>query len=85
MKNVNLHIRLLKIKLKMDTTEKIVNAFYSGSIPVYWGSENIGEFFNKKAFINVNDFESIEKCIDYIFNLSDKDREKIYKRTYLYK
>jgi len=60
-------------------TEKIVNAFYSGTIPVYWGSENIGDFFNKKAFINVNDFESIEKCIDYIFNLTDIDREKILK------
>lgn len=58
-------------------TEKIVNAFYSGAIPIYWGSANIKEFFNEKAFINVNDFDNFEECIDYILSLSDKEREKM--------
>lgn len=54
-------------------TEKIVNAFYSGAIPIYWGSPNINELFNKKAFININNFNDIDECIDYIYNLSDDD------------
>ena len=67
----------MKIKKKGYVTEKIVNAFYSGAIPIYWGSDNIKEFFNEKAFINVDDFNSFDECIDYILNLSDEDREKM--------
>ena len=64
-------------------TEKILNAFYSGAIPIYWGSKNINDFFNKKAFINVDDFESYEKCVEYILSMSDEQidamrNEKIY-------
>jgi hypothetical protein len=53
-------------------TEKILNAFYSGAIPIYWGSSNIKEFFNEKAFINVDDFESFEKCVEYVINLTNE-------------
>ena len=56
-------------------TEKIVNAFYSGAIPIYWGSKNISDLFNKDAFINVDDFESLEECVDYVIHLSDEKRQ----------
>jgi len=64
-------------------TEKILNAFYSGAIPIYWGCDTVNKFFNKKAFINVNDYESFEDCVNYVCNMSDKDitkmsNEKIY-------
>lgn len=64
-------------------TEKIVNAFYAGAIPIYWGSSNINDLFNKNAFINVSNFNNLDECIEYIFNLSDNDiknmlNEKIY-------
>jgi len=52
-------------------TEKILNVFYSGAIPIYWGSPNINDFFNKKAFINVNDFNSFNECVDYVINMDD--------------
>jgi hypothetical protein len=56
-------------------TEKIINAFYSGAIPIYWGSSNINEFFNKEAFINIDDFDNIDQCVQYVINLSDEKRE----------
>lgn len=56
-------------------TEKIVNAFYSGAIPIYYGSNNINELFNKEAFINIDNFVNIDVCIDYVINLSDEKRE----------
>ena len=43
-------------------TEKIGNAFRSGSIPIYWGSSNINDFFNPASFINVADYASPEAC-----------------------
>lgn len=50
-------------------TEKLINAYYSGAIPIYWGAPDIEKYFNTKAFINVSDFESFEQCADYIVNM----------------
>lgn len=35
-------------------TEKIVNAFLAGAIPIYWGSPFVLKMFNPRAFIFVN-------------------------------
>lgn len=35
-------------------TEKIINAYKYGTVPVYWGSEDVVQFFNPKSFINCN-------------------------------
>lgn len=47
-------------------TEKIIDAFFVNSIPIYWGSETIEEDFNKDSFINANKFNTIQDLIDYI-------------------
>ena len=56
-------------------TEKITDAFYSDTIPVYFGSPNITEIFNKDAFINVTDYESFDAVVEKIREL-DQDDEK---------
>lgn len=56
-------------------TEKITDAFFSDTIPVYFGSPNITEFFNKDAFINVTDYPSFDAVIEKIKEL-DQDDEK---------
>ena len=58
-------------------TEKIINAFYSGAIPIYWGCSKISNFFNKKAFINVDDFNSFEDCVNYVINLDNETIKKM--------
>jgi hypothetical protein len=58
-------------------TEKILNVFYSGAIPIYWGAPDINNYFNPNAFINVSDFRSIEDCAEYIINMSTEKREKM--------
>ena len=35
-------------------TEKIMDAFLAGSIPIYWGDPKVAEDWNEKAFINMN-------------------------------
>ena len=37
--------------------------------PIYWGPANVGEDFNKKAFIDVSDFESSEEAVNYIHDV----------------
>lgn len=55
-------------------TEKIVNIFRSGAIPIYWGTAQVSKFFNKNAFVYVNDFNSLSDCVNYVRNLSRDDR-----------
>ena len=56
-------------------TEKITDAFYSDTIPIYFGSANITDFFNSAAFINVADFDSLESVVEKVKEL-DQDDEK---------
>lgn len=55
------------------TTEKILNAFAAGTIPIYWGNPLIKKEFNPKSFINVFDFSSLEECIEYIKEIDNDD------------
>ncbi len=49
-------------------TEKILNAFLGGAIPIYWGcDESVEMFFNKNAFININNFSSFKECARYVY------------------
>ena len=54
-------------------TEKILHAFYAGTVPIYWGSETISSDFNPDAFINVHDYPTLESVIDYILELDTDD------------
>lgn len=47
-------------------TEKILDCFATKTIPIYWGSRSIGEFFNTDGIIFVDDFKSIESLINYL-------------------
>jgi hypothetical protein len=69
---------------KGDTyiTEKILHGFNSGSIPIYWGSEQVTTYFNNERFINVTNITNIEcikKQIEEIMNDDSKYLEMINK------
>lgn len=72
-KNYKFVIAMENIQKDGYITEKIINAFYSGAIPIYWGATNVNEFFNKKAFINVSNFNTFEECVEYVINMSDEE------------
>ena len=56
-------------------TEKITDAFFADTIPIYFGSSTVTEIFNKDAFINVSDFESLDAVVEKVKEL-DQDDEK---------
>lgn len=56
-------------------TEKITDAFYSDTIPVYYGSSTVTDIFNSEAFINCSDFDSFDDVVNKIIEL-DNDDEK---------
>ena len=43
-------------------TDKIIDCFASGVIPIYWGDPNIGNHFNKNGFYTWNTIDDL-KCI----------------------
>lgn len=45
-------------------TEKIIDCFITGNIPVYRGCKNIGKFFNKKGIIEFNDVQDLRHTLD---------------------
>jgi hypothetical protein len=60
-------------------TEKILNAWLGGAIPIYYGDPNIDKVYNEKAFINVNKL-GIEKAIEKIKELDEN--EELYKEMF---
>jgi len=62
-------------------TEKILNAFSSGSVPIYWGDSKFAKmFFNKKSFIDVSDFKNLEDCVEYVSKLEKAAIEEIVQQ-----
>jgi hypothetical protein len=53
------------------TTEKIVDAFLAGTIPIYWGDPTITQQFSSKAFIQCRDGEPIADVIQRIKKINE--------------
>lgn len=54
-------------------TEKILESFAAGTIPIYYGDETAVQDFNPKAFINCHDYASIDEVIEKIKQLDNDD------------
>lgn len=55
------------------TTEKIMEAFASQTVPIYWGNPDIVKEFNPDSFINVHDFKSFEEMTEYVKKVDSDD------------
>lgn len=60
-------------------TEKIMDSYLCGSIPIYKGANDISKHFNEESFINCNNIDQndILERIKYIDN-NDKEFNKMY-------
>lgn len=57
------HICIENSNQKNLFTEKLIDALITKTIPIFWGCDNIGEFFNENGFIRVsNVYDVIEAC-----------------------
>ena len=45
-------------------TEKIIDCFITGNIPIYRGCKNIGKFFDKRGIIEFNNIEDLRHILD---------------------
>jgi hypothetical protein len=59
-------------------TEKILHGFHAGTIPIYWGSLNVDDYFNKERFLQIKDMnnqEEVNKVIEEIVFLSNNEEK----------
>lgn len=56
------------------TTEKIIDAWAAGTIPIYWGDPSISEQFNEKAFINCHNYNSFEEVVEEIKRIDNDEQ-----------
>jgi alpha(1,3/1,4) fucosyltransferase len=51
------------------TTEKIVDAFLAGSVPIYWGDPLVDRDFNPAAFINFADHFTVSRTVQVVLDV----------------
>ena len=54
-------------------SEKILDSFIAGTIPIYYGGYMIDEFFNPKSFILIRDEKDLKEKIEYIKKIDNDD------------
>jgi hypothetical protein len=54
-------------------TEKIFDCFFVGTIPVYLGAPDVGNYIPKSCFIDMRDFDNYAGLHTHLRSLSDKD------------
>ena len=67
LKNYYFSIAMENEKFPHYFTEKIIDCFLSGTIPIYYGCSNVEKYFNSKGIIT---FNSKEELINIVNNLS---------------
>ncbi|MBR9701506.1 hypothetical protein GOV13_01150 [Candidatus Pacearchaeota archaeon] len=67
------------------TTEKLVQPMVVNSIPIYYGNPLVNRDFNKKSFLDLNDFKNTKELIERIIEIDGDEKEyaKILKEPWL--
>lgn len=69
LKDYMFSISIENCKEDYEFTEKIIDCFLSGTVPIYWGCPSIYNFFNIKGILT---FNTLEECINIIHNISEQ-------------
>ena len=67
LKDYMFSITIENCKEDYEFTEKLIDCFLSGTVPIYWGCPSIELFFNIKGIIT---FNTMEECINILNNIS---------------
>jgi hypothetical protein len=56
------------------TTEKLPDALYAGTVPLYWGDPDVAADFNTRRFLNLASYSSMEELADNVARLEGDPR-----------
>ena len=55
------------------TSEKIMSSMLANTIPIYWGDPFVGDWFNSKSFININNYDNLDDALEVIKEIDRND------------
>ena len=61
--------------IKGYITEKIFDCFAAGTIPIYWGANNIDEYIPKECFIDRREYPDHEALYAYLKSMTEEEYE----------
>ena len=76
--NYKFSIAMENSKADGYSTEKIIDSFLSGTIPIYYGDYMVDEYINPKAFILIMGTIDLEQKIEFIKRIDNDD--ELYRR-----
>ena len=97
LKDYRFSITIENVQKDWYFTEKLIDCFQTGTIPIYYGCPDIGKFFNTKGMIifnNLSDLNNIvnnlnentyNEMLQYIEENYNKSKEYIISEDYMYK
>lgn len=59
-----------------NITEKIFDAIFAGSVPIYYGAPDIKQYIPSDVFIDFNDFKSPDDLLDFLVKINESDYQK---------
>lgn len=76
LKDYNFVIAAENRNYKGYVTEKIINAYKVGAVPIYWGdASTVREFFNPDSFIDATSYQSFEELAEDVKTLVQNPKE----------
>ena len=54
-------------------TEKLMEAFAAGAVPIYWGDPGVVKDFNPESFINAHDYNSFDEVVERVKEIDNND------------
>lgn len=54
-------------------SEKIFDCFYARTIPIFWGAENVGDYFPADTFVDKRNFTTYEELHKYLEGMSEEE------------
>jgi hypothetical protein len=77
LKDYAFHIAMENQRRDLHFSEKLINPIMTGTIPIYWGMPSIGDYFDTRGMILMNDIEEFPE----IYNSLNED---LYKQMLPY-
>jgi hypothetical protein len=76
------HICIENSKQKNFFTEKLIDCLITKTVPIYWGCENIGKFFDTKGFFIVNSLEDITNICNSLNENSYQEKIEFIEKNF---
>lgn len=65
-------------------TEKIFDCFFSGCIPIYYGSKVISDYIPEEIFIDYRNFDNLDELIEYLQKMTELEYMEKLSRVKAY-